>query len=107
MRVDKVDEEAVEEGVKEDVKDVEEGELVFDEVTEDIRGEEIEKTEDQDNFEEQNIVEVQERKVDNDDDEKEEEEEEEEEEGYVGGHLQEPAIGECRVKRTVSLCQHL
>ena len=44
---------------------------------------------------------------DDDDDEKEVEEEEEEEEGYVGGHLQEPAIGECRVKRTVSLCQHL
>ena len=75
MRVDKVEEEVVEEGVKEDVKDVEEGELVFDEVAEDIRVEEIEKTEDQDNFEEQKIVEVQERKVDNDDDEKEEDEE--------------------------------
>ena len=44
MRVDKVEEEAVEEGVKENVKDVEEGELVFDEVVEDIREEEIEKT---------------------------------------------------------------
>ena len=64
MKVDKVEEEAAEEGVKENVEDVEEGELVFDEVTEDIRVEEIEKTEDQDNFEEQNIVEVQERKVD-------------------------------------------
>ena len=79
MRVDKDEEEAVDEDVQEDVKDVEEGELVFDEVTEDIRGEEIEKTEYQDSFEEQNIVEVQERNVDDDDDEKEEEEEEEKE----------------------------
>jgi len=61
MRVDKVEEEVVEEGVKEDVKDVEEGELVFDEVAEDIRGEEIEKTENQESSEEQNIVEVHER----------------------------------------------
>ena len=79
MRVDKVEEEVVEEGVKEDVKDVEEGELVFDEVTEDIREEEIEKTKEQESLEEQNIVEVQERNVDDDDDEKEEEEEKEEE----------------------------
>ena len=78
MRVDKVEEEVVEEGVKEDVKDVEEGELVFDEVTEDIRGEEIEKTKEQESLEEQNIVEVQERNVDDDDDEMEEEEKEEE-----------------------------
>ena len=83
MRVDKVEEETVEEDEKENVKDVEQGELVFDEVTEDIRGEEIEKTEYQDSFEEQNIVEVQERNVDDDDDEK--EEEEEEEEGKRGG----------------------